>query len=194
MKLARISSLLTGIVFACHFSAALAEFITDPAGSATSPAANGIETAVVETGIAGEEMNRGLSPTQNGALIKASPSSATDEIAGTRTLTLTLPSGTDTGTLKIVLNGKNVTSRFSATSCNGGVCEQGALSSEDGLRESKNVLYAVAKKSDGTLTSSRLRFLGKEINTVPTPASTAHLSSAPASAQFQLRATSFLLR
>jgi hypothetical protein len=132
MKLARISSLLTGIVFACHFSAALAEFITDPAGSATSPAANGIETAVVETGIAGEEMNRGLSPTQNGALIKASPSSATDEIAGTRTLTLTLPSGTDTGTLKIVLN---VTSRFSATSCNGGVCEQGTLSSADGLRD-----------------------------------------------------------
>jgi hypothetical protein len=34
MKLARISSLLTGIVFACHFSAALAEPITDPAGSA----------------------------------------------------------------------------------------------------------------------------------------------------------------
>ena len=55
-----------------------------------------------------------------------------DEIAGTRTLTLTLPSGTDTGTLKIVLN---VTSRFSATSCNGGVCEQGTLSSADGLRD-----------------------------------------------------------
>jgi Bacterial Ig-like domain (group 3) len=184
MKLARILSLLTGFVFVCHFSAALAEPITDPTGSAAIPAVNGIETAVVETGITGEEMNRALSPAQNGALIKASPSSATDEIAGTRTLTLTLPSGTDTGTLKIVLNGKNVTSRFSATSCNGGVCEQGALSSEDGLRESKNVLYAVAKKSDGTLTSSRLRFLGKEINTVPTPASTAHLSSAPASAQF----------
>ena len=171
-------------MFACHFSAALAEPITDPAGSAAIPAATGAEAALAETGTTGEEMNRSLSPAQNGALIKASPSSATDEIAGTRTLTLTLPSGTDTGTVKIVLNGKNVTSRFSAISCNSGVCEQGTLSSADGLRDSKNVLYAVAKKSDGTLTSTRLRFPGKEINAVPTSPPTAHLSAATALAQF----------
>jgi hypothetical protein len=166
MKLARILSLLTGIVFACHFSAALAEPITDPAGS---PVATGLETAVVD---------RGLSPTQNGVLIKASPSSATDEIAGTRTLTLTLPSGTDNGTLKIVLNGKNVTSRFSATSCNDGVCETATLTAADGLIDGKNVLYAIAKKSDSTLVSSRLRFEGGTTPTTQARSAIAHSSSA----------------
>ena len=123
-------------------------------------------------------MDRGLSPTQNGVLIKASPSSATDEIAGTRTLTLTLPSGTDNGTLKIVLNGKNVTSRFSATSCNDGVCETATLTAADGLIDGKNVLYAIAKKSDSTLVSSRLRFEGGTTPTTQARSAIAHSSSA----------------
>lgn len=110
MKIARMLSLLTGVVLACHLSAASAEPVTGSAGSATSPAATGIETAAPETSTAGEEMNQGLSqPPHNEALIKASPLIASDEISGTRTLTLTLPPGTDTGTLKIVLNGKDVT-------------------------------------------------------------------------------------
>jgi Bacterial Ig-like domain (group 3) len=170
MKMARMLSLLAGVVLACHLSAASAEPVTDSAGSATGPAATGIETASPGTSMAGEGINRGLSqPPQNGALIKASLSSASDETSGTRTFTLTLPSGTDTGTLKIVLNGKDVTSRFSETSCSNGVCEEGMLSSSDGLRDSKNVLYAVAKKSDGTLASSRLRFPGKVMNTAHKP-------------------------
>jgi hypothetical protein len=162
MKLARMLSLLAGVVFACHLSAALGQPVTDSAGSATNPAATGIETASPGTSMAGEAMNRGLAqPPPNETLIKAS-SSASDASSGTRTLTLTLPSGTDTGTLKIVLNGKDVTSRFSEASCGSGVCEEGTLSSADRLRNGKNVLYAVAKKSDGTLASSRLRFTGSE--------------------------------
>ena len=62
-----------------------------------------------------------------------------------KTLTLNMPSDTKTETLKIVLNGKDVTSRFNTTSCAAALCETGTLSSADGLRAGKNVLYVVAK-------------------------------------------------
>jgi hypothetical protein len=185
MKMARMLSLSAGVVFVCYLSAALGQTFTGSAGSATSPATTGIETARPGTSMAGEGMNGDLSqPPQNEALIKASPSSASGAISGTRTLTLTLPSGTNTGTLKVVLNGKDVTSMFSETSCGSGVCEEGTLSSADGLRDTKNVMYAVAKKSDGTLTSSRLRFPGKEINTIQKPAIAAALLPEQASPQY----------
>ena len=46
------------------------------------------------------------------------------------------------------------------------MCETGALSSEDGLRTGKNVLYAVAKGEAGKAVSSRLRFAGEDAQPV----------------------------
>jgi len=83
--------------------------------------------------------------------------------SSSKTITLTLPAGTRTETLKAVLNGHDVSSLFAQTSCEAAVCEEATLTSSDGLLDDKNVLYAVAKKSDGTLASSRLRFVGNEM-------------------------------
>ncbi len=101
-------------------------------------------------------------PPKNGMLIHAASKDASAENSGTKTITLSLPAGTQTETIKVVLNGEDVSLRFSETSCSGAVCETGTLSSADGMRSGKNVLYATAKKSDGTLASSRLRFAGDE--------------------------------
>src|ERR1700744_225277 len=72
-------------------------------------------------------------------------------------ITLILPAGTKTETLKVVLNGRDVSSRFASTTCSEGACVEATLTSIDGLLE-KNVLYATAKKGDETLASGRLRF------------------------------------
>src|SRR5208283_3523299 len=81
--------------------------------------------------------------------------------SATKTITITMPAEVQAGTVQVILNGKEITSKFSETMCSGEVCETGTLSSTDGLLQGKNVLYAVAKNSDGSLASSRLRFDGK---------------------------------
>jgi hypothetical protein len=139
VKLDRRLSLLAAALFASHVCAGFAE-------AATTAIAGGGTTSTSHPAAA------------NGIQIKAL--SDANESSGARTVTLTLPPGTDTSTVRIVLNGKDVTSRFSETSCSGAVCEEGTIASSDGLRDAKNVLYAVAKKSDGMLASSRLRFSG----------------------------------
>jgi hypothetical protein len=77
-----------------------------------------------------------------------------------KSVIIQLPVGTEPNTITAVLNGKSVSARFNETPCDGGtgVCLSAALSEADGMRAGKNVLYAVAKKPDGTLVSSRLRF------------------------------------
>ena len=77
---------------------------------------------------------------------------------------MTFPAGAQTETLRAVLNGKDVTSRFSETGCPQGkdVCETGTLSEADGLRAGKNVLFATVKKENGSMASSRLRFAGSD--------------------------------
>ncbi len=72
-----------------------------------------------------------------------------------------MPVETRPETIRVVLNGKDVTPKFTETACSEAVCETSTLSSADGLQPGKNVLYAIAKKSDGTLASSRLHFNGK---------------------------------
>ncbi len=76
-------------------------------------------------------------------------------------------------TIKVVLNGKDVSDRFSPTSCERAVCTTGTLSSSDGLRPEKNVLYAVAKNEGDRVVSTRLRFAGDD-----TQAKTQALTSA----------------
>jgi hypothetical protein len=152
MKLMRMLSWLIGVMFACHFSVALAG----------AQAASGSQSRVRSNSI---QMNASFDTLSGGS-------------SGSRTVTLTFPSGTRTEALKAILNGKDVSSKFSETPCAGSVCATATLSSVDGLRNGKNVLYAVVKKSDGSLASSRLRFDGDELNTSSRAAAATPSSSA----------------
>ena len=82
------------------------------------------------------------------------------ESSGGKTITLRMPAGTQASTLRAVLNGKDVSAGFTQTSCAGSndICETATLFTPDGLHNGKNVLYAIARRSDNTLVSSRLRF------------------------------------
>lgn len=99
--------------------------------------------------------------TKNTMLIRASSGEVSAGTSVAKTITISMPAETRTETIQVVLNGKDVTSKFHETTCSEGVCESGTLSSADGLRSQKNVLYAIGRKSDGTLASSRLRFDGQ---------------------------------
>lgn len=153
MKLARIFSLLTGAVVACQFSVAFAETpIAPETGAATVVAGENDPGASNARATAPR-----LTPPSNGAFIRTA---SAVENADIKTITLHLPAGTQAETLKAVLNGKDVSSNFSVADCGepDGVCATGTLSTSDGLRVGKNVLYTIATKSDGTLASARLRF------------------------------------
>jgi hypothetical protein len=153
MKLARILSWLASAILACHLSIAFAE----TGEIAASGASYAVQPTIAETGT-----NKETSTPPHSLLIKAS---SVNTQSATKTLTLNMPSDTKTETLKIVLNGKDVTSRFNTTSCAAAICETGMLSSTDGLRAGKNVLYAVAKSEGGKAVSSRLRFSGDDTQT-----------------------------
>src|ERR1700744_1725506 len=60
------------------------------------------------------------------------------------------------GDVKIHLNGKDVSSRFSPADCNGSTCETATLAEVDGFRTAKNVLTVNA----GSGMTGRLRFDG----------------------------------
>jgi len=148
MKFAQRLLLLAGALFACQFSVGT---------SRTEAVAAEKETA--STADAGSA-TRGV-PAKNAMLIHASSSGVSAGSSIAKTNNISMSAETRPETIHVVLNGKDVASQFSATSCTTGVCETGTLSSSDGLRSGKIVLYAVAKKSDGTLASSRLRFNGQ---------------------------------
>ncbi len=148
MKFAQRLLLLAGALFACHFSGGVAK---SAAASANNDPAGSADAAVASHGV----------PAKNTMLIHASSSGVSAGSSAAKTITISMPAETRLETIQVVLNGKDVTSRFSETSCSAGVCETGTLSSTDGLRPGKNVLYAIAKNSDGSLASSRLRFVGK---------------------------------
>ena len=142
MKLARMLSVLTGVVLACQSSIAFASPVNSAADAVTA-AANA----------------RHATPPNNSLWIQSSKDSP-DGTTDSKAITLTLPAGAQIGSLKAVLNGTDVSTAFRATECAGseGVCATATLSPADGLRPGKNVLYAITTKSDGTLVSSRLRF------------------------------------
>jgi hypothetical protein len=158
MKLMRILPWLAAAVFICHLSVALAE-----GGAVAAPGVVGTDAPQALSAGTGSTGQGPTAPQK--LLIKAAPSSGSSAISGAKTLTLNMPSDTKTETLKIVLNGKDVTSRFNITPCAAAVCETGTLSSADGLRAGKNVLYAVAKSGGGRAVSSRLRFSGDDAQT-----------------------------
>jgi len=116
-------------------------------------------TGVPGTGAA----NQNFSPPHNGMRMQSLESPSGN--SGDKVITLNMPPEAQAGTLKVVLNGKDVSDRFDPTSCENAVCTTGTLSSSDGLRPGKNVLYAVAKSEGGKVVSSRLRFEGDDSST-----------------------------
>ena len=142
MKLAKILSVLTGVVLACQSSIAF--------GSAVNSAADAGTAAKV----------RHATPPNNSLWIQESSKGLPDGSTDSKAITLTLPAGAQLGSLKAMLNGTDVSTAFRGTECAGsdGVCATAMLSAADGLRPGKNVLYAITTQSDGTLVSSRLRF------------------------------------
>jgi hypothetical protein len=67
------------------------------------------------------------------------------------------------GDIKVHLNGKDVSSRFSPADCNGATCETATLAEADGLRTAKNVLSVDA----GSGITGRLRFDGTSSSASP---------------------------
>lgn len=144
MKLARIFLLATGALLAGQSFIALAE--TD-----ANPAANPLTLATKA---------RRIAPPNNGMLIHESSQGLPGGTSDSKAITLELPGGAQLGSLKAVLNGNDITATFREVQCSGsdGVCATVTLTPADGLRQGKNVLFATATNSDGTLASSRLRF------------------------------------
>jgi hypothetical protein len=89
-----------------------------------------------------------------------------------------LPEGSQLQTLRVFLNGKDASERFSAANCPTGVCASGVVSAVDGLHAGKNVLYAAAKSESGKMISSRMRFAGDESRIVGRAASARRQMSA----------------
>ena len=144
MNFMRILSLLIGILFACQSFIALAETTANSAANTATALANARHIAPPNNGLWIHESSKGL------------PEGTTDS----KSITLTLPTGVQLGSLKAVLNGTDVSTAFRPTECTGseGICATATLSPADGLRQGKNVLYAITTQSDGSLVSSRLRF------------------------------------
>lgn len=73
-------------------------------------------------------------------------------ISGEQAFTLGLPEDADSSTLKVILNGHDVSDRFRGST--------GSVSAADGLSTVKNVLSVVVKTSSGSLASGRWRSMG----------------------------------
>ncbi len=146
MKIAQRLLLLAGALFACQFSV----------GTSRTAAADRELPSTAETTSAEHS-----DPAKNAILIHATSNGASAGSSSTKTITISMPAETRPETVRVILNGKDVTPKFAETPCSEAVCETGTLSSVDGMLPGKNVLYAVAKKSDGSLASSRLHFNGK---------------------------------
>ncbi len=154
MKLTRILNLVAGAMLAGYLPSGFAQSAAKPASTTAKPPVALAPVASTKTGSAALPANHVLISAPTGLL----GSSA----SGSKTITLTFPAGTQTDTLKAMLNGKDVTSRFTPTDCAASdyVCASGSLSEADGMRAGKNVLSAVVKKEAGAMASSRLRFAG----------------------------------
>jgi hypothetical protein len=83
-------------------------------------------------------------------------------VSSGRTVNMQFPLGTRTDSIKARLNGTNVSSRFQPQTCSGYACFSATLSTVDGLKPGKNILFATAKNEDGTASSARLHFENDE--------------------------------
>ena len=103
-------------------------------------------------GIASAQVRPNAHPSQ----ITIVTTSASDSVM----VNLTVPSDVHLNTLSAHLNGKDVTAKLTPASCAQANCQQAALTASDGLHERKNVFWVIAKRTDGSLVSTRTRFVG----------------------------------
>jgi hypothetical protein len=88
---------------------------------------------------------------------------ATTPSSGAVTVQLTIPADVQLDSLSIKLNGNESSRSFTTVNCPQAVCQQATFTSPDGLHDSKNVLSVIAKRNDGTLVSTRTRFVGTAV-------------------------------
>jgi hypothetical protein len=84
--------------------------------------------------------------------------------AASSTIVLKMSSSAQPNSLRVILNGQAVSSRFQTVDCGVALCETATLTTADGILSGKNILYAVAKTTDGRLISGRQRFSGDQIS------------------------------
>jgi hypothetical protein len=60
--------------------------------------------------------------------------------ADSATIRIKLPGDTQAKSLQVNLNGKDISRSFTPAECSGGTCEQAVLTTNESLRDSKNVL------------------------------------------------------
>jgi Bacterial Ig-like domain (group 3) len=112
-------------------------------------------TSLLTTGLAGiqshAQTQSQVQSTASGTQVQIKVTDVTSQSAQ---LNIRIPG--PTGDLKIHLNGKDVSSRFSPADCNGATCETATLAEVDGFRTGKNVLTVNA----GRGMTGRLRFDG----------------------------------
>lgn len=75
-----------------------------------------------------------------------------------RTIRIRFPQGADRGSVKVNVNGKDVSTRFQDETCTGALCLSANLTADDGLVVGENIVYVLAKSQDGTASSARLHF------------------------------------
>jgi Bacterial Ig-like domain (group 3) len=98
-------------------------------------------------------------------------------------VTIELPLHAESQTLSVWLNAKDVSSRFSVSRCESGICGKATLSDVDGLYRGKNVMFASAKTYDANSASGRLRFYSGTATT-SNSAGQSNLGSYPTSSNF----------
>lgn len=133
----------------------IATILVALAGASVSPAQTTTQTAAPKPAFAGKYFQMPKTapqPTSNTITISTDASTS----AGSQAFTLRLPSDADSQSLKVFLNGNDVTGRFSGA--------KGFLSASDGLSTVKNVLSATVKTSSGGMASGRWRSMSAPVN------------------------------
>ncbi len=100
----------------------------------------------------------------NAITVRAEPNTT----AGTQAFTLGLPAQADPHSLRVLLNGHDVSAHFQGAACGGSACAA-TLSAEDGLNAAKNVLSATVRTSSGSMASGRLRSVSLLVTPTRTP-------------------------
>lgn len=81
-----------------------------------------------------------------------------DKASKGSSIRISLPAGVDSGSIKAVLNGKDISSHLAQSSCGQGTCLAASALPSDGAHDGKNVIYVTGKNKDGKLVTARQRF------------------------------------
>ncbi len=128
----------------------------------------GLIFAVVLPCVVNAQATQASTPAQTSGEVSNSILITVQPVSGdaSQNVVLKLPTGAVADTVKVGLNGKDITASFTSGPCAGVMCETGTISAADGVQPSKNTLYAIVRLDGGKVASSRLRFAGSSSPTV----------------------------